>query len=104
MIQIISLKRITPACPSQWEGTTADGETILIRYRSTFSVSYMRPPILENHRFRLDPIFERNLTAEDFGDGEPYDDSFVEFPTARSVLAMADILVILDDGDIPDEF
>ena len=36
MIVIKSLKQTCKACPSQWEGKTADGRFIYIRYRYGF--------------------------------------------------------------------
>jgi hypothetical protein len=33
MLKIISLSKTCEACPSQWEGKTAEGKKVYIRYR-----------------------------------------------------------------------
>ena len=44
MIHIVSLRRTCIAFPSQWEGISDDGRSVLIHYRSSnLSVSYMNP-------------------------------------------------------------
>lgn len=106
MIRISALIRTAVAFPSQWEGKTDDGQAVLIHYkRSILSVSYFRyDGVPENHRYRLEEVFSAVLTADDFVDGEPYDDGFVEFPTVAAVLKRAGILNLPEGLEVPDDF
>jgi hypothetical protein len=94
MIKITSIRRTCIACPSQWEGVSDDGRTVIIRYRHGYlSVSYMNPSESENCRYDLEEVFERELFAEDFVYGEDYSDSRVEdFTTVRMILSKAGVL------------
>ncbi|MBF0418129.1 MAG: hypothetical protein HQL86_07775 [Magnetococcales bacterium] len=101
MINIVSLRRTCPALPSQWEGETDDGRTVLIHYkRAILTVSYLGP----NRRGRVEDFFRATLTESDFVDGEPYDDGFAEFPTIKSVLVKASVLSFPEGMTISDDF
>lgn len=101
MINIVSLRRTCPAFPSQWEGETDDGRTVLIHYkRAILTVSYLG----SDRRGRVEDFFRASLAAADFVDGELYDDGFAEFPTIKSVLVKAGVLSFPDAVDIPDDF
>ena len=105
MIKIISLRRTCIACPSQWEGISDDGRTVLIRYRhGNLSVSYMNPSESENNRFELEAVYEKELCVNDFVYGESFSDGFIEdFTTIRMILANDGVVSFSDSLIIKNE-
>jgi hypothetical protein len=105
MIHIICLRRTCIACPSQWEGISNDGRTVLIHYRGGFlSVSYMTPSESQYCRYDLERIFEKELFAADFVYGEEFSDGFIEdFTTVRMILTKEDIATFPENIEIVDE-
>lgn len=105
MIYVVSLCRTCIAFPSQWEGISDDGRTVLIHYkRSILSVSYINPPKSEDRRFDLEDIFEKELSAADFVYGEGFDDGFIEdFTTVRMILAKEGVASFPENLEIADE-
>lgn len=105
MIHIVSLRRTCIACPSQWEGISADGRTVLFHYRGGYlSVRYMNPSETKYCRYDLEDVFEKELSAEDFVYGEEFCDGFiVDFTTVRMVLEKEGVASFPENIEINDE-
>lgn len=88
MIRITELTRTCEACPSQWEGRTADGDYVYIRYRwGTLSVGIGNS---------IDSAIDDRDTIKKFGDGL---DGSMSYSDLRTALKGSYILPISEDID-----
>jgi hypothetical protein len=56
-MRIINLVQTCPACPSQWDAQTEDGQYVYIRYRwDTLTVSIDEQPYLHKDAVYDDPL------------------------------------------------